>query len=120
MPRPAHLITIGVDAIDQLLQRPEQTRACSVIATLIDGLRHASTDREYLDVQAELFKGVTPAQAELMEARRNVHREQLRAGAEAAHRAEAGRGAEAVRCDSVHGFDSRPSDGQCRWPDWPA
>ena len=76
MPRPAYLLTIGADAIDQLLQRPDQTRACSVIATLIDGLRHASTDREYLDVQAELFKAVTPAQAELMEARRNVHREQ--------------------------------------------
>lgn len=76
MPRPAHLLNIGANAIDQLLQRPEQTRACSVVATLIDGLRHASTDREYLDVQAELFKAVTPAQAELMEARRNVHREE--------------------------------------------
>jgi len=76
MPRPSHLLTIGADAIDQLVQRPEQTLACSRIATLIDGLRRATSDQGYFDIQVQLFDWVAPAQVALMEARRNRHREQ--------------------------------------------
>lgn len=76
MPRPSHLLTIGADAIDQLMQRPEQTLACSRIATLIDGLRRATSDQAYFDIQVQLFDWVAPAQRQLMEARRNLHLQQ--------------------------------------------